>query len=44
MRCSLEFEVFEMMSPEQAEAQLIDILGTMEYANLRRETDLAEWA
>jgi excinuclease UvrABC nuclease subunit len=41
----LTFEWEEMMSAEQAEAQLIKGLGTRgrEFGNLRRETDPADW-
>jgi hypothetical protein len=38
----LLFEYQLMISPEQAEAQLIEALGTVKYANLRRETDPAD--
>jgi excinuclease UvrABC nuclease subunit len=40
---ALSFEWKEMLSPEQAEAQLIKALGTFAYGNLRRETDPADW-
>lgn len=40
---SLEFEWEEMMSPHQAEAQLIDRLGVVAAGNLRRETDPQDW-
>jgi excinuclease UvrABC nuclease subunit len=43
MQRLLDFECEEMMSPEQAEAQLIEMLGTTEYGNLRGETDPADW-
>jgi excinuclease UvrABC nuclease subunit len=36
------FEYSEMMSPEQAEAQLIAGLGTKAFGNLRGETDPAD--
>jgi excinuclease UvrABC nuclease subunit len=39
----LTFEWEEMWSPHQAEAQLIDALGTRLAGNLRRETDPADW-
>jgi hypothetical protein len=39
----LSFEWEELGSPHQAEAQLIDALGTTKYGNLRRETDPADW-
>ena len=39
----LEFEWMHMLSPEQAESQLITALGTAAYYNLRRETDPADW-
>jgi hypothetical protein len=39
----LRFEYVEMGSMQQAEAQLIGALGTTRYANLRRETDPADW-
>jgi hypothetical protein len=39
----LTFEWQELLSPEQAEAQLISALGAMKAGNLRRETDPADW-
>jgi hypothetical protein len=39
----LTFEWEEMLSPEQAEAQLIFTLGALAAGNLRRETDPADW-
>lgn len=39
----LEFTYYEMMSCEQAEAQLIAALGTIHLGNLRRESDPADW-
>ena len=39
----LTFEWEEMLSPEQAEAQLIAALGVVTVGNLRRETDPADW-
>ena len=39
----LTFEWEEMLSPEQAEAQLIAALGLVNLGNLRRETDPADW-
>jgi len=39
----LSFEWEEMLSPYQAEAQLIARLGTKPAGNLRRETDPADW-
>jgi hypothetical protein len=39
----LTFEWQEMLSPEQAEAQLISALGVMAAGNLRQETDPADW-
>jgi excinuclease UvrABC nuclease subunit len=38
----LKFEFQEMWSVEQAEAALIDRLGTRAYGNLRREIDPAD--
>ena len=45
LRCGekLTFEWAEMLSPEQAESQLIDALGVVTAGNLRRETDPADW-
>lgn len=40
---NLTFEWQEMLSPEQAEAQLITTLGVFTAGNLRRETDPADW-
>jgi predicted GIY-YIG superfamily endonuclease len=37
------FEWEEMISVEQAEAELILKLGTVEFGNLRREVDPADW-
>jgi excinuclease UvrABC nuclease subunit len=39
----LTFEWEEMLSPEQAEAQLINALGVIAAGNLRREADPADW-
>jgi excinuclease UvrABC nuclease subunit len=39
---SLRFEHQTMISVEQAEAQLIEALGTSKFANLRRESDPAD--
>lgn len=39
----LKFDYQEMISVEQAEAVLIKELGVLEYGNLRRETDPADW-
>jgi hypothetical protein len=39
----LSFEWEELGSPHQAEAQLIQALGTTKFGNLRRETDPADW-
>jgi len=39
---SLRFEYQTMISVEQAEAQLIEALGSSNYANLRREVDPAD--
>lgn len=40
---ALTFEWEELLSPHQAEAQLIAALGTAVCGNLRRETDPADW-
>jgi len=40
---ALEFEYQEMLSVEQAEAQLIHAFGTYKFGNLRRETDPVDW-
>lgn len=42
-RVELDFEYQVLGSPEQAEAQLIQALGTTRLFNLRRETDPADW-
>jgi len=42
-RTQLDFEYQEMISVEQAEAVLIRELGTMQFGNLRREADPADW-
>ena len=39
----LDFEYEEMLSPEQAEAILIEELGVLRFGNLRRESDPADW-
>ncbi len=43
-RTPLEFEYEHMISPEQAESQLIAALGTTRFFNLRNESDPADWA
>lgn len=43
MKVRLEFECEELWSMEQAEAQLIDMVGSADAGNLRRETDPADW-
>lgn len=40
---TLTFEWEELLSPHQAESQLITQLGTRVCGNLRRETDPADW-
>lgn len=40
---AMTFEYQHMTSVEQAEAQLIMALGTMQYHNKRREVDPADW-
>lgn len=42
LRADLTFEYECLLSPEQAEALLIQNLGVVKFANLRRETDPAD--